>query len=56
MSTGPVLGIQPVTSHSVVKHPTDWANPAVVTQKNAFLLFWCLYKHGYYNNIINYFL
>ena len=30
LSNGPALGIEPVTSCSVVKRSTDWANPAAV--------------------------
>ena len=30
LSIGPVLGIEPATSRSVVKRSTDWANPTAV--------------------------
>ena len=28
-SIGPAPGIEPLTSHSAIRHSTDWANPAV---------------------------
>ena len=32
-STSPALGIEPMTSCSAVKRSTNWANPAMVTEK-----------------------
>ena len=34
MGIGLTLRIKPATSCSAVKHSTDWANPAVVSQGN----------------------